>query len=87
VNVQDGGQPGGKPYFLDGCASHIGSALFPGRQRIFALQHQMGRTTPQMLIRHYWRSMQAHDLRFEEMSRLERTSGPLGTDVTAKILI
>jgi len=45
------------------------------------LQRQMGHTTLQMLIRHYWRYMQVHDLDPDDMIRLEselRSSNNLG---------
>jgi integrase len=51
------------------------------------LQRQMGHTTLQMLIRHYWRYMQAHDLRADEMSRLERAAGATVGEASPKILI
>jgi integrase len=51
------------------------------------LQRQMGHTTLQMLIRHYWRYMQAHDLRTEEMARLEHAAGPTVRETLAKLLI
>ena len=44
------------------------------------LQRQMGHTTLQMLIRHYWRYMQAQDLRLDEMSRLESLAGTKKSD-------
>jgi hypothetical protein len=40
-----------------------------------------------MLIRHYWRYMQAHDLRAEEMARLERAAEPAAAEPSAKLLI
>ena len=51
------------------------------------LQRQMGHTTLQMLIRHYWRYMQSHDLRVEEMARLERATGTMVRETSSKILI
>jgi integrase len=51
------------------------------------LQRQMGHTTLQMLIRHYWRYMQAHDLRAEEMARLEHAAGPTVRENSARLLI
>lgn len=51
------------------------------------LQRQMGHTTLQMLIRHYWRYMQADDLRPDEMARLERSAPVAGVEASAKILI
>jgi hypothetical protein len=35
------------------------------------LQRQMGHTTLQMLIQHYWRYIQTHDLVAEQMTFLE----------------
>jgi integrase len=49
------------------------------------LQRQMGHTTLQMLIRHYWRYMQPHDLSTEEMARLERTG--VNNETSSRILI
>jgi integrase len=51
------------------------------------LQRQMGHSTMQMLIRHYWRYMQPHDLRVEEMARLERAAEPTVRESSSKILI
>ena len=51
------------------------------------LQRQMGHTTLQMLIRHYWRYMQADDLRAEEMARLEHAAGSTVRENSAKLLI
>ena len=51
------------------------------------LQRQIGHTTLQMLIRHYWRYMQAQDLRLDEMSRLERPAGAEKGDESIEILI
>jgi len=48
------------------------------------LQRQMGHTTLQMLIRHYWRYMQPHDLRAEEMARLERATGTMVRETSSK---
>jgi integrase len=50
------------------------------------LQRQMGHTTLQMLIRHYWRYIQTHDLSVAQMNRLE-TGNPPSADSEAKILI
>jgi integrase len=51
------------------------------------LQRQMGHTTLQMLIRHYWRYMQGHDLRADEMSLLERAAGATVGTAPPKLLI
>jgi hypothetical protein len=40
----------------------------------------MEHTTLQMLIRHYWRYMQAQDLRIDEMSRLENLASAKKSD-------
>jgi integrase len=52
-----------------------------------SLQRQMGHTTLQMLIRHYWRYMQPHDLRVGEMARLERATGTMVRESSPEILI
>lgn len=51
------------------------------------VQRQMGHTTLQMLIRHYWRYMQAHDLSADEMAHLERAAGATVEEASPKILI
>jgi len=51
------------------------------------LQRQMGHSTLQMLIRHYWRYMRAQDLRSDEMSRLERPAAADRSDESSKLLI
>lgn len=51
------------------------------------LQRQMGHTTLQMLIRHYWRYMQAHDLKPDEMARLEQAERACASEAPTKILI
>jgi len=51
------------------------------------LQRQMGHTTLQMLIRHYWRYIQTHDLGAEQMKRLEQPTSATTGESGAKILI
>jgi hypothetical protein len=51
------------------------------------LADTVGHNTLQMLIRHYWRYMQAPDLRLDEMSRLERLAGTNKSDESGKIYL
>ena len=49
------------------------------------LQRQMGHTTLQMLIRHYWRYMRTHDLEATDIARIERAA--CGADAVSSTLI
>jgi integrase len=76
------------PYRPIGQTRHTYAVLMLQRGAPLAwLQRQMGHTTLQMLIRHYWRYMVAHDLRSDEMARLERPTPAIIADGSSEILI
>ena len=77
----------GVPYRPIGQTRHTYAVMMlQGGAPLAWLQRQMGHTTMQMLIRHYWRHMQAHDLRADEMTRLERAAA-VSIGASVKILI
>ena len=77
----------GVQYRSIGQTCHTYAVMMLQRGALLAwLQRQMGHTTLQMLIRHYWRYMQAHDLRVE-MVRLERAAAATVEEASPKILI
>jgi integrase len=76
------------PYRPIGQTRHTYAVMMlQGGAPLAPLQRQMGHTTLQMLIRHYWRYMKPHGLRSDEMARLEWPAPAENGDGANKILI